>query len=109
MLWRRLTNGNLEFCKVHPKTGPRYHTHSPLPRRTSPGCKGEVAQYEGLTRYFVVNNTMGFLVGQRRKLFCSFLSPVKRSMENPEKGLLLLAEARQAQSRTHHTHKDLGL
>lgn len=75
-------------------------------RRTSPGCKGEVAQYEGLTRYFVVNNKMGFLVGQRRK---SFLSPVKRSMENPEKGLLLLAEARQAQSRTHRTHKGLRL
>lgn len=78
-------------------------------RRTSPGCKGEVAQYEGLTRYFVVNNTMGFLVGQRRKSFCSFLSPVKRRMENPEKGLLLLVEARQAQSRTHRTHKGLRL
>lgn len=56
-----------------------------------------------LTRYYVVNNTMGFLVGQRRKSFCSFLSLVKRSVENPETGLLLLAEARQAQSRTHTT------
>lgn len=62
-----------------------------------------------LTCYYVVNNTMGFLVGQRRKSFCSFLSPVKRGVENPEKGLLLLAEARQAQSRTHHTHNGLGL